>query len=97
MKIEYKPGALRRIRYMQATVDMLEGKAAPIAAAANSYLGDVEGIREQQGYKVASRRGARRPWGRHRVSIAAITPYAQRHEARHNTLLRLLSGGGYSG
>lgn len=90
MKIEWVPGAVRKLRYMPATVAMLEAKGRPIVAKANAGLPPDD----RDGYMMASRPGARKPWGRHRVSIAAVTIQARRSEAKHNTLVRLLSGGG---
>lgn len=43
------------------------------------------------GYAMDSRQGERRPQGRWRVSIAAVTPAAMLDNARHNTLLRAMS------
>ena len=83
--MKWKAGAVRKARYMPATVRMLEAKGKPILAAANASLRDDDG-----GYVMASRPGARKPSGRHRVSVAAVSVHARRHEAKHNTLLRLL-------
>lgn len=43
---------------------------------------------EDAGYTMGSQQGAKRPQGRHRVSVAAVTAKAKRDNAKHNTLLR---------
>ena len=94
MRIEWKPGAVRKLRYMQPTVDMLEAKGRSVLAAANQSMGADENEDGHPHYVMASRPGARKPWGRHRVSIATVSIESRKHEGRTNTLVRLLSGGG---
>ena len=80
----------KEIRYWDYTARVLEAVAHTIADAANSSLklngsGDLS-----PGYVIRSKPG--RPdgtLGRWRVSVAAVTPHAIRHNAVHNTLLRV--------
>lgn len=87
-KIVMKPGARRKLRYLPATAKMLEGIGQKVARKANSELGASEDY--TPGYRMESRPGARRPFGRHRVSVAAVSIHARRHDRKHNTLIRAL-------
>lgn len=75
---------------MDSTVRMLEAKGTRVMNKANTFLPG----NDTYGYRMRSRPGARKPFGRHQVTVAAVSIQARRHEAKHNTLLRLLSGGG---
>jgi hypothetical protein len=80
----------RDIRYWNSTAKMLEAVALTIADAANSSL-ELNGPGDlSPGYAIRSKPG--KPdgtLGRWRVSVAAVTPHAIRHNAVHNTLLRV--------
>jgi hypothetical protein len=91
VKIVMTPGALRKIRYLPSTARMLEVHGRRVESQANSSLG--ASTDEQQGFRMSSQPGARRPYGRHRVSVAAVTPHAKRHDRKHNTLIRALGSG----
>lgn len=88
VRVKMKPGALRKIRYLPATAAMLETYGKRTMDGANADLD--AGPDEQQGFRMSSRPGARRPFGRWRVSVAAVTPHAKRHDRKHNTLLKNL-------
>lgn len=90
IRIEWRDAGLRELRYMDPTVRMLEEKGERVTAKANTFLPDDD----EYGYMMRSRPAARRPYGRHQVTVAAVSIQARRSEARNNTLLRLLSGGG---
>ena len=75
---------------MDSTVRMLEEKGERVTAKANTFLPDDD----EFGYQMRSRKGVPKPYGRHQVTVAAVSVQARRSEARNNTLLRLLSGGG---
>lgn len=90
IRIKWRDAGLRELRYMQSTVDMLEAKGERVTARANEFLP----ADDEYGYMMRSRPGERRPQGRHQVTVAAVSIQARRSEARNNTLLRLLSGGG---
>jgi hypothetical protein len=81
------------IRYWDSTARMLEAVAHTIADTANGSL-KLNGPRDlAPGYVIRSKPG--KPdgtLGRWRVSVAAVTPHAIRHNAVHNTLLRALGG-----
>lgn len=93
VKIKFTPGAQRKIRYLPEVADFLTNIGQQVADTANSTLetrnkGDIE-----PGYVVSSRPGRRvgpRGFGRWRVTVAAVTPHAKRHNAKHNTLLKAL-------
>ena len=83
----------RDIRYWNSTARMLEAVGLTIADTANSSL-TLNGPGDRSpGYVIRSAPG--RPKGtsgRWRVSVAAVTPHAIRHNAVHNTLVRALGG-----
>ncbi len=81
MKIKWDKRGLRELRYMPSTVRLLEAKGKPIAARANAALKD-----DHSGFVMSSDPIRRH----HRVSVGAVSVYARRHNAKHNTLLRLL-------
>jgi len=88
VRVKHSIGGYRAVRYSGGVRAFLEGAGNNIADRANAQLKGKGG----KGFVMASRAGARRPQGRWRVSVAAVSPYAQRHNAKHNTLLRSLSG-----
>lgn len=71
------------VRRMPKLIDMLEGFAEEKAAKANAELGE-------DGYGTGSQQGARRPQGRWRTSVFTRSEHAKRHNAKHNTLLKVL-------
>lgn len=87
IRVKQHLGAYRQIRSAPALVAILEGMGQDVAARANAQLKD-----GHTGFRTSSRQGARRPQGRWRVSVAAVTRYAKRADAAHNILLRTLNG-----
>jgi hypothetical protein len=83
-----KPGALRKLRYLDTTAAMLESHGKRIADRANTELGESDDV--EPGFQMSSRAGARRPFGRHRVSVAAVSNHAKRADRKRNILLRSL-------
>lgn len=93
VRLEFVPGAQRRIRFLPATARLLESYGQRIADSANERLKLNGPTDYAPGYKISSRRGALkgpRGFGRHRVTVAATTHHAIRHNARHQTLMTLL-------
>ena len=84
----------RDIRYWDSTARVLEAAAHTIADTANGSL-KLNGPRDvAPGYAIRSQPGnPKGTLGRWRVSVAAVTTHAIRHNAVHNTLLRALGGG----
>jgi hypothetical protein len=80
----------RDVRYRQKTQAMLEAVAQGVADTANQTL-KLNGPTDL-GYVVGSQPGARRPFGRWRVTVAAVSPHAIRHNAKYNTLVKALNG-----
>jgi len=87
MKVKHKIGGYYKLRSSGGVVAFLEGAGNEVAARANRELKG-----GQKGFKVSSRQGAKRPQGRWRVTVAAVTPYAKRANAKRNILLRSLNG-----
>ena len=81
----------REIRYSAPVQGVLEGIGLTVMNAANSTLKLNGGT--DRGYEMTSRPGRQVKQGRWRVSVAAISPHAIRHNAKYNTLLRALGGG----
>ena len=92
MNIKFKKNndGFREIRYRNETRSMLEALGYTVAERANSTF--KPSGPSDRGYVVSSRAGARKPYGRWRVSVAAIGPHANRHNAVHNTLVKALNG-----
>lgn len=88
IRIKHKVGGYYRLRSSGGVQTFLEGAAEDVAARANAQLKGKGG----KGFKTSSRQGAKRPQGRWRTSVAAVTPYAARANAKRNILLRALSG-----
>jgi hypothetical protein len=86
IRVKHKIAGYRAVRYSGPVEAFLEGVGRRVMSTANAQL------KGGKGFAMSSRPGARRPQGRHRVSVAAITPYAQRANAKRNILLRSLSG-----
>jgi hypothetical protein len=67
--------------------------AQDVAAGANEALGDVDGYpANTEHFRVSSQQGRKNPQGRWRANVVAVTAAAQRYEAQHQLLLRLLGG-----
>lgn len=86
MKFELKMNSARPIRYGAPARALCEQQARRVAATANGELKGNVG----KGFVTDSKAGQRKPWGRWRVSVTAVGPYAKRHNAIHNTLVRAL-------
>lgn len=86
-RVKHKIGGYYRLRSAEGVKAFLEGAGNEVARRANSQLKNGD-----KGFKVSSRQGAKRPQGRWRVTVVAVSPYAKRHNAKHNTLLRSLNG-----
>lgn len=87
IRVKHKIGGYYKVRSAGGVQAFLEGAAENVAARANAQLKGKGG----KGFKTSSRQGARRPQGRWRTSVAAVSPYAKRHNAKHNTLIRALN------
>ncbi len=81
------PG-MRALRYSDGARTICEVYGKATTAAANATL------KENKGYGMSSRPGARRPQGRWRVSVGALSTHAKRSNARHNTLIRIIGSKG---
>lgn len=86
IKVKHKIGGYYKVRSAGGVQAFLEGAAEDIASRANAQLKG-----NSKGFKTSSRQGAKRPQGRWRTTVAAVSPYAKRHNAKHNTLLKALS------
>lgn len=85
VRVEMKPGAARELRYSAGARTICETYGRAVTHFANSTL------RGRKGYEMRSQPGARKPFGRWRVSVTAVSPYARRSNARHQTLIKVLS------
>lgn len=85
VEIRYKLGAYYKLRSLPQLRNREESAGRALASRANSML-----KKNHQGFKVVSHQGARRPQGRWQVKVVAASPYARRHNAKHNTLLKAL-------
>lgn len=85
MRIKWNNRGFYDIRRQPALVAQEEKLARGIAARANAELGE-------PGFQVGSRQGARRPQGRWRTSVAAVTMHARRADRKRNILLKSLKG-----
>lgn len=86
MRIDWNIDGFKEVRYSSEVAGLLEEKAEDIAARAEAMDGGH--------YAVGSRPGAARPSGRHRASVVTADYKAIRGNAKHNTLLKALGGGG---
>ena len=86
MRVKWNNKAFYDIRRAPALVAMEEDLAEGIARRANAQLG------EPDGFRTSSRQGARRPQGRWRTSVAAVTLHARKADRKRNILLRSLKG-----
>lgn len=73
--------AFYEIRRSPGVVAELESRARKIQAACG------------EGFEMSSQQGVKRPQGRWRTTVAAISPKAKRKNAKYNTLLRALGAG----
>lgn len=88
IRVKHKVGGYYKLRSSGGVQAFLVGAAEKVASRANAQLKGKGG----KGFVTSSRQGAKRPQGRWRTSVAAVSPYAKRHNAKHNTLLKALSG-----
>ena len=88
MKVKHKVGGYYKVRSAGGVVAFLEGAAEDVAKRANAQLKGKGG----KGFVMSSRQGAKRPQGRWRTSVAAVSPYAKRANAKRNILIKALSG-----
>jgi hypothetical protein len=88
IKVKHKVGGYYKLRASGGVQAFLEGAAENMAARANKQLNGKGG----KGFVTSSRQGAKRPQGRWRTSVAAVSPYAKRANAKRNILLHVLSG-----
>lgn len=88
IRVSHKLGGYYKLRSSGGVQAYLNGAANDVAARANAQLKGKGG----KGFVTGSRQGAKRPQGRWRASVAAVSPYAKRHNAKYNTLLRALNG-----
>lgn len=87
IKVKHKVGGYYKVRSAGGVVAFLEGAAEDVAKRANAQLKG-----GGKGFRTSSRQGAKRPQGRWRTTVVAVSPYAQRANAKRNILLRSLSG-----
>ncbi|QRY43177.1 hypothetical protein JVX93_21775 [Mycolicibacterium boenickei] len=88
IRVKHKVGGYYKLRSSGGVRVFLEGAAENVAARANAQLKGKGG----KGFVAASRQGAKRPQGRWRTSVAAVSPYAKRANAKRNILIRALNG-----
>lgn len=88
IRVKHKVGGYYRLRSSGGVQAFLEGAAESVASRANDQLKGKGG----KGFVTASRQGAKRPQGRWRTSVAAVSPYAKRANAKRNILIRALGG-----
>lgn len=88
IRVKHKVGGYYRLRSSGGVQAFLEGAAESVASRANDQLKGKGG----KGFVTASRQGAKRPQGRWRTSVAAVSPYAKRANAKRNILIRALNG-----
>lgn len=87
IKVKHKVGGYYKLRSAGGVQAFLEGAAEDVAKRANARL-DGGG----KGFRTSSRQGAKRPQGRWRTTVVAVSPYAKRANAKYNILLKSLSG-----
>lgn len=88
IRVKHKIGGYYKLRSSGGVRAFEEGAAQSVADRANAQLKGKGG----KGFQVGSRQGAKRPQGRWRTSVAAVSPYAARANAKRNILVRALSG-----
>ena len=86
-RLEFKRGAFRELRFDPAIRRDINRRAKAIADKANNDS-DLD-----NGYRVGSRAGARRPQGRPRATVVTATGDAVRDSAKNDRLLRSLNAG----
>lgn len=86
--IKWKTAGFYKLRSEPGVKKALEEHTADVAVKANRLAG------LKDGFKTSSRQGARRPQGRWRTTVITATSQAMRNNAKHNTLLKALFGGG---
>lgn len=87
MKVRFKwnDNSFYRIRSAPKVIDALENIGRHIVKNANDSLP------ERRGYRMSSRQGARRPYGRWQVHVYTSSDHAKRSEAVNHTLLQVLN------
>lgn len=85
-RVEINQNGMYDLRRAPGVRAELERRGRQIMARANAELGE-------QGYGMDSHQGAKRPYGRWRVTVYTKSTYAKRHDRKHNTLIRLLGSG----
>ena len=88
IRVKHNVGGYYKLRAAGGVKAFEEGAAEDVAARANAQLKGKGG----KGFKTSSRQGAKRPQGRWRTTVAAVSPYAKRANAKYNILLKALSG-----
>jgi hypothetical protein len=96
VRIEVNRRALREIRYSDRVRVECEAHGSKLLAAANATLRAHGAGREdhEPGYGMSSQRGKVAPSGRWRVTVGTIGVHARRSNAKHHTLLKLVTSMG---
>ena len=82
LKIRWHPQGFYDLRRDPRVQNYLSSEAHKIARRAG------------EGFEVDSKQGEKKPQGRGRATIYTATPKAMKRNAKRNTLLRALGGGG---
>lgn len=88
VRFRYNSGVQYDLRRHPKLVTALEDYGQGIVDDANQTL------EEGEGYRMSSRQGKKNPQGRWAVRIYTASRHARNSNARHNTLVRLLSSRG---
>lgn len=88
IKVKHKVGGYYKLRSAPGVKAFEEGAAEDVVKRANAQLKGKGG----KGFRTSSRQGAKRPQGRWRTTVVAVSPYAKRANAKYNILLKSLSG-----
>lgn len=85
-KVRFKTNlsAHYEVRRMPALVAFLEQEGTDIMESANDTL-------DEEGYRMSSGQGRKKPQGRWAVRVYTVTNHAKRSNAINNTLVRLLA------
>ncbi|WP_301119777.1 hypothetical protein [Mycolicibacterium fortuitum] len=87
IRIQWNRNALYQVRSQPAVVAREENLARGVAERSNRAAGI------DDGYRVSSRQGARRPQGRWRTTVITANLRAMRDNAKHNRLVKELGNG----
>lgn len=85
VRIKFNEESFYKLRSSTKVVSALQNLGEDIVNDANATLD------ENQGYRMSSRQGQRKPYGRWAVRIVTASDHAKRSNAVHNTLIRLLN------